>query len=953
MGGVVSQSIPNFLNGMSQQTPSQRGINQGQDQVNFQNNIVDGLSKRPPLEYVATLDATNVFPNTTKIWNIQRDESNRYICAFYDNGVKVYDLAGNEKTVTYPDGNTYLNTTNPKADFRMVNIADYTFVVNKSITPTADSTTSAAKIEEFHVYCKATNYGREYKVGVNHPDIVTAGFAEGYEVIFQVPTGHDASTDSKYRDTSKIIDILLYGTGSAHYNASANGIAFKTINKASGATVSSSQGLNNYAPITAEFSFEQHNSVLYGKPTDGNAGYTVTTGDGSGDTAMYAVRDKVQDFTKLPYYGKVGTIVKVTGDEGDTLSDYYVKFEGTGVWTETLAPATSLGLTDTTMPHALINNNDGTFTFQKLDWTDRSCGDATDTNTDPSFVGKTIQNLTFYKNRLGILSGENLILAENASYFNFFATTVTQVLDTDPIDIAASGTQVNTLKNSVSFNETLLLFSDTAQYKLDHAGDTISPTTAILNEVSSFEHDDNVTPIGAGKFAYFAQARTNNTAIREYYSDDDTLTNDGLDISVSVQTLIPTNAYQIISNTVEDCLAILCSDTADAQVAPYSASSDVTATNADTMYIYKYFFDGGEKVQTAWSKWEFAGVKILGGFSIESNVYLFTAEGQTTKLFKVDLRNLKDATLGFGIYIDKMVSVTGTYSSGTDLTTLTSPYGAKTGLMAVDKTDGTDYALTSASNATCTITVSDAANIAVGSTITITDNAGVSTTMTATNSDPAPALEFSVGGSRTNDDVADNIAVGSGGVLGINNLAGYSAPNPAGGTPIITVTRAVAGDSNLTVTSSDPTRLAVTNFVAPSYTLVGNHTSLWIGTPYESKYTLSPQYVRENTGRGLLAVTTGRYQIRNIALTYENSGFFTAEVTPENRSTSTTVMNGYVLGTSGSTIGAPALHSGTIKVPIQCRNTDFTFDIKSSSHLPMYVASAEVEGYYHNRANRI
>jgi hypothetical protein len=274
--------------------------------------------------------------------------------------------------------------------------------------------------------------------------------------------------------------------------------------------------------------------------------------------------------------------------------------------------------------------------------------------------------------------------------------------------------------------------------------------------------------------------------------------------------------------------------------------------------------------------------------------------------------------------------------------------------MAVDKTNGTDYALTSASGATCTITVSDAANIAVGSTIVITDNAGVSTTMTATNSDPASALEFSVGGSRTNDDVADNIAVGSGGVLGINALAGYSAPNPAGGTPVITVTRAVVGDSNLTVTSSDPTRLAVTNFVAGnSFTLVGNHTSLFIGTPYESKYSLSTQYVRENTGRGLLAITTGRYQVRNIALTYENSGFFTAEVTPDNRSKSTTVMNGYVLGTSGSTIGSPALSSGTIRVPVQCRNTDFTFDIISSSHLPMYVASAEVEGYYHNRATRI
>ena len=832
MGQVISQSVPNFLNGMSQQTPSQRGINQGQDQVNCQNNIVDGLSKRPPLEYVATLDSTNVFPNTSKIWSIQRDESNRYLCAFYDNGVKVYDLAGNEKTVSYPDGNTYLNSTNPKSDFRMVNIADYTFVVNRSITPAADSTTTAAKLEEFHVYCKSTNYGREYKVALKHED-----WAYEIEVIFQIPTGNDASTDSKYRDTNKVVDILMKGTSSSHYDSSADGIAFKTVRTDTGATLSSTSGLSNFSDINTYFNFEQFDSVIYGKIIDQAKTYTISTADGSGNTAMYAIKDTIQDFTKLPYYGKVGTIVKVTGDEGDTLSDYYVKFDGTGVWTETIAPATSLGLDDTTMPHALVNNNDGTFTFKKLDWTDRVCGDATDTNPNPSFVGKTIQNLTYYKNRLGLLSGENLILTENASYFNFFATTVTQVLDTDPIDIAASGTQVNTLKHSVGFNETLLLFSDTAQYKLDHAGDTISPTTAILNEVSSFEHDDSVTPIAAGKFAYFAQARTNNTAIREYYADDDTLTNDGLDISVSVQSLIPSNAYQIVSNTVEDCLAVLCADTADAQVAPYTTGSDITATNADTMYIYKYFFDGGEKVQTAWSKWEFSGVKILGGFSVESNVYLFTVEGQDTKLFKIDLRNLKDSTLGHGIYLDKMTSVTGVYSSGTNLTTVTSPYGAKTGLIAVDKTDGADYALT---------------------------------------------------------------------------------------------------------------------FVSGSnYTLEGNHTNLWIGIPFESKYTLSTQYVRENTGRGLLAVTTGRYQVRNIALTYENSGFFTAEVTPDNRSKSTTVMNGYVLGTSGSTIGSAALSSGTIKVPIQCRNTDFTFDIISSSHLPMYIASAEVEGLYHNRATRI
>ena len=830
MGSVVSQSIPNFLNGMSQQTPTQRGINQGEDQINLQNGLVDGLAKRPPLDYIATLDSSNIYSNKTKFWSIQRDASNQYIVALYNGGIKVFDLAGNEKTVTIASGSSYLTSTNPRENFKLVNVADYTFIANTNTTVTADSTTSAAKVEEFLVVCKLTNYGREYKVALKHPSM-----AQELEVIFQLPTGNDAATDAKFRDTNKITDILLKGTSSTHWDSAANGIGFKVVNTSTGSSVSTSQGLSNYSGFTSHFTFEEFDSVIYGKPTDGNAAYTITTSDGSGNTAMYAIRDEIQDFSKLPFYAKTGVIMKVTGEEGDELSDYYVKFSGkSGVWNETLAPATSLGVTNSTMPHALINNNDGTFTFQELTWTDRVCGDA-DSNPNPTFIGKKINNLTYYKNRLGILSGENLVLTENASFFNYFATTSTQVLDTDPIDIAASGTQVNTLKNSVGFNESLLLFSDTAQYKLDSSGESISPTSAILNEVSSFEHDDKVTPVSAGKFAYFAQARTSGTAIREYFADDDTLTNDGMDITVSVGNLIPSNCYQIVSNTTEDTLIFLTSATGDTQTAPFSGTA--SSTDADTMYIYKYFFDGGEKVQNAWSKWTFTGAKIIGAMSLESFIYVVISEGTTTKLVKIDLRNLKDATIGHGVYIDLKTSVTGTYASGTGLTTFTSPYGAKTGLIAVDRNNG-------------------------------------------------------------------------------NN---YTATNTAGST----------------------------------YTIVGDHTDLYIGVPYESKYTLSPQYIRENTGRGLVAVTSGRYQIRNISFNFENSGFFQVEVTPTNRDKSTSIMNGYIIGTATSIIGQPAIATGTLRVPVQSQNSEFTLDIKSSSHLPMYISGAEVEGYYHNRARRI
>ena len=830
MGSVVSQSIPNFLNGMSQQTPTQRGINQGEDQINLQNGLVDGLAKRPPLDYIATLDSSNIYSNKTKFWSIQRDASNQYIVALYNGGIKVFDLAGNEKTVTIASGSSYLTSTNPRENFKLVNVADYTFIANTNTTVTADSTTSAAKVEEFLVVCKLTNYGREYKVALKHPSM-----AQELEVIFQLPTGNDAATDAKFRDTNKITDILLKGTSSTHWDSAANGIGFNVRRTDTGASVSTSQGLSNYSGFTSHFTFEEFDSVIYGKPTDGNAAYTITTSDGSGNTAMYAIRDEIQDFSKLPFYAKTGVIMKVTGEEGDELSDYYVKFSGkSGVWNETLAPATSLGVTNSTMPHALINNNDGTFTFQELAWTDRVCGDA-DSNPNPTFIGRKINNLTYYKNRLGILSGENLVLTENASFFNYFATTSTQVLDTDPIDIAASGTQVNTLKNSVGFNESLLLFSDTAQYKLDSSGESISPTSAILNEVSSFEHDDKVTPVSAGKFAYFAQARTSGTAIREYFADDDTLTNDGMDITVSVGNLIPSNCYQIVSNTTEDTLIFLTSATGDTQTAPFSGTA--SSTDADTMYIYKYFFDGGEKVQNAWSKWTFTGAKIIGAMSLESFIYVVISEGTTTKLVKIDLRNLKDATIGHGVYIDLKTSVTGTYASGTGLTTFTSPYGAKTGLIAVDRNNGNNY--------------------------------------------------------------------------------------------------------------------TATNTVGSTYTIVGDHTDLYIGVPYESKYTLSPQYVRENTGRGLVAVTSGRYQIRNISFNFENSGFFQVEVTPTNRVKSTSIMNGYIIGTATSIIGQPAIATGTLRVPVQSQNSEFTLDIKSSSHLPMYISGAEVEGYYHNRARRI
>lgn len=830
--GLISTSIPNLINGISQQNAVQRNVGQAETQTNFSSNIIEGLTKRPPTEFVANLLSSTAFPNNAAVHWINRDSANQYVAVFTNGTVKVFNLEGAEKTVTIGTGGaSYLATTTPINDLAFTNIADYTFVANKTKTITETSTTTAAKVQEYISYVKSSQYGRQYSVTLNH-----STWSYPIEVLFQMPTGNDASTDSGFRDTEKIAHILLYGTASSHWSSSADGIGFKTIRTDTGATLSTSQGLANYSGITGTFTHTQYGNTIYGTCSSGT--FAVETTDGFGNQAMYAVKDAIQDFTDLPYYAKPGMILQITGEEGDTLSDYYVEFKANGVWSECVGPGVKLGLDNATMPYALINNNNNTFSFTQQTYTNRASGDDI-TNSAPSFVGKKVSNLTFFQNRLGIISDQNLVLSENASYYNFYATTGTDVLDTDPIDIAAAGTTVNKLYNSIDFNEQLLLFSAEAQYILESSGDSVTPTTAVLTKTSTFSHATKVSPVSAGKYVYFAQNRNDKTAITEYFADDDTLTNDGIDVTIGVSSLIPGNAYKIVSNNIEDTMVVLCHDTLDGtNNTAYTPSSAVTATNASTLNIYKYFWDSNKKVQSAWSTWSLSNCQIISAEAYDSYLYVLVNENTNTKLLKIDLRNPDFSTLSHNIHVDfRTATLSGTYSSSTDLTTFTLPYSLNQTLKAVDATNG----------------------------------------------------------------------------------------------------------SNLTIDSSSS---------GTTQKIKGNHTSAVFGSTYLSEYKFSTPYVREDGGSGTISVTSGRYQIRQVSVDYQNSGFFQAVVTQEGRNNVTYEFNGTIINSASAIIGQPNITSGTYNIPIQSRNTHYTCTLKSDSHLPVHFVSAELEGFYHRRSQR-
>lgn len=331
---------------------------------------------------------------------------------------------------------------------------------------------------------------------------------------------------------------------------------------------------------------------------------SATVYDGYNNQAAFGILKFVQKFSNLPVNAPDGFTVKITGEEGSGTDDYYVSYVAEDqVWRECARPSMKNHIDNTTMPHVLVREADGTFTFKCADWSVRDVGDE-DSNPEPSFIGGTINDVFYHRNRLGFLSGENIILTRSADFFNFWMTSATKVQDTDPIDLAVSDNTISTLYNAVTFDTDLILFSQEAQFMLSADG-VLTPTSANLSPaVTHYEASLKAKPVNAGRNVYFVAERAKYTTVREFFTAaDNTDAKDVQDITSHVPNYIPNGVYKIIPSTVENVMLYL------------------TEGDETSIYVYKYLFIDSQRVQAAWSKWDMQGV-VYGGQFIDNYLYL-------------------------------------------------------------------------------------------------------------------------------------------------------------------------------------------------------------------------------------------------------------------------------------------------------------------------------------------
>ena len=395
-----------------------------------------------------------------------------------------------------------------------------------------------------------------------------------------------------------------------------SGIAyFKTPKNPDNGTISMASILNGLATAVnsslANVDAEVIGSGLY---LDGTAADGVNFLGGAVNENMSVIGQKAQDITRLPAMNKHGYVAQISNTADLDTDDYYVKFEanngtsGAGSYEETVRPHNFdgsgsddmvLGLDPATMPHALINNRNGTFTFVKLDlatansqgndnyWKNREVGDNV-SNPFPSFQGSTIQEMFFHRNRLGLISGENVVMSQPGSYFNLFIVSAISASDDNPVDITVSDVKPAFINHVLPIQKGMMMFSDSGQFLLFTESDIFSPKTVRLKKVASYECDQTIQPVDLGTSVLFtSNVSAYARAFEATVIDDDTPPNI-LEQTRVVPEFLPKDITKSTNST-------------SIGITTYGKKGD------STVYHYKYYNAGNNREQSAWYSWTLTG----------------------------------------------------------------------------------------------------------------------------------------------------------------------------------------------------------------------------------------------------------------------------------------------------------------------------------------------------------
>ena len=606
---LVNINIDNLSDGVSEQSPEQRLTSQVAEMLNCVPSPVYGVQRRPPFTWKARILDTLTTDDFFKVINVGEKYFLMVVpksttnCLFYHLD-KTQGILNTYTSSSAP----YFATTNPARDIRTAVVGNTIFVVNRSIPvlPTDTGTETTRKSNIATIYIRQGVFNIEYKVFVENT------------LVGHVKT--TVTSNPTQLNTLEIVDALVNGVPYAGI------VPFKFI-------------VNELPLVGTNYTFQTNGNVIQIYRTD-NRVFDFRTEDGYADKAMNSFFDKVQLFSDLPprtFYNN--TVVQITGDDKKSNVGFFMKFItdngqnfGSGTWKETVGwhsqwdntlPNENLlmnGIDASTMPHLIQYDDTAPQVFDTRvgDWQQRKVGNEISAPF-PSFLtepeswttaggvqlGKNryINNVFFYQNRLGFLSGERVILSKNDDYFDFFPHSASTVSDIDPIDVEVSDNKINILYYAIPYGQTLVLFSDKNQF-IYASKINLSPSTVRIDKISSYTMNPLIEPVVNGGMVTFVAPNQQSPKLIQFVIDSNLSNISSVELNSHVPTIIPIDFQEVCVGKDVDFTIVYKRD-------------------SKKIPVLKTLTDNNKIVQSAWSHWEFEGDLIFADFVDDILVMLF------------------------------------------------------------------------------------------------------------------------------------------------------------------------------------------------------------------------------------------------------------------------------------------------------------------------------------------
>ena len=373
---------------------------------------------------------------------------------------------------------------------------------------------------------------------------------------------------------------------------------------------------------------------------------------------MRVMQSSVNDVTKLPNQCKHGYIVKVANSRMADEDDYYLRFDGennrdgNGSWSECAKPGIAKSLTN--MPVVIQRTATTTFTVKQFTYQDRLVGDDV-TNPLPTFVGQRINKVLFFRNRLALLSGENVITSRPGTLGtpDFFVESALTVSASDPIDISAASMFPSELFDGIEINTGLLVFSTNQQFLLSSDDTVLNPDTAKLRSVATFNYNKNIAPISLGTTVAYVDNSNKFSRFNEMANVAREGEPNVVEVSKIVPTLLPKN-IDLLTNSRENSIVLL------------------GKTGSDIVFGYKYLNVADKRQQAAWFKWKLNN-PLVYHFIIDDEYFFLDSDYYLQSIKLVQSDNDPSTSIDnvdFLLHVDNHTTVSGgNFDSTTNLTT--------------------------------------------------------------------------------------------------------------------------------------------------------------------------------------------------------------------------------------------------------------------------------------------